>query len=446
LLQKQSQHQVAEIGKNAGATIRFPETSSQLDAVAITAAPARIKEVAIGLLNLVPMTFTVGPTDDPKFAEIIESSDFHYSVTDQFKVIHRTELTVKETPADKTTNSPKTVAVQFQYMRPNFNKFQDALKMFYHYIRSKGASIEEQVPSELPQLKTKPFDAEKSASYGQASTVQPYHTPAQIAAAAQGLHHPSYHSGNQHVNYHHGGAGGPNGMYPPMPAMHGHQNGFTGHHNGHHNNRGFQNVPQGNFAPGGRGGGMYGNRQMHNPHPQNQFGGGYPQSFQGNGGRGGIPSQVPNHVNHFSGYNGQYGQGGGMNPNGAPGFQRHPRQYISNPPNGPTGETHPPPPPGMSMNYPQQMYRNSNLGSPSPLDGMNSLGNDLPDTPGTTGGNGNYRSHHDAHTPGANSGPFSPSSQSYFPPQANHMSHNGFPPHGQGYPPSTHNSARFQHQ
>ena len=112
LLQKQCQTQLQDIGKNSGATIRFPEPTTPLEAVAITAAPTRIRDVAKALLNLVPLTFTlVG--DDPKLANIVESSDFHYAITDHLKVVYRVDVTTKE----GVDNQPWSIAFHcFEYI------------------------------------------------------------------------------------------------------------------------------------------------------------------------------------------------------------------------------------------------------------------------------------------------------------------------------------------
>jgi len=408
LLQKQCQSQLQDIGKNSGATIRFPEPNTPLEAVAITAAPTRIKDVAKALLNLVPLTFTmVG--DDPSLASIVESSDFHYAITDHLKVVYRIELTIKE-HVDNTAKSPKpwSITFQFQYLRPHFEKLKEAINDVCRYVSSKGATLEPATPPEPVDPETKPFDQERSNSYGQSSVTQPYHSPAQIAAAAQGNLHPSFHISNQHgVNFHHHNF-----------SQHGYLNGFHGHAQPHqHFGRGHQQIPGGSF--GGNRATTNGTRQGHNVHHAGFYQGGY-MSYQPGRGQG---------ANHFGHYNApQYIQSSGVNANmkGTNGYQRRFMTAVASP----AAETHQSPSLG-TMNY-QQTPRVGGIVGQSPLETLSSL--ELPDVSGTANPNSTgFRPHQEPHTPGTNGSPYSPSAQSYFPPQSTNVHHNGFPP-AQGYP------------
>ena len=412
-LQKQCQSQLQDIGKNSGATIRFPEPNTPLEAVAITAAPTRIKDVAKALLNLVPMSFNlVG--EDPKLATIVDSSDFQYAITDHLKVVYRIELTTKEnTDIMAKPARPWSITFHFQYYRPNYEKLKEAINELCRYVSSKGATLEPVTPPEPTDPETKPFDQEKSNSYGQGSVTQPYHSPAQIAAAAQGNLHPSFHLGNQHgANFHH---------YTLGP--HGHLNGLHGHGQSHHHfGRGFQQMPPASF-PGNRGV-MNGNR--HGLHHGGLYQPGFP-SYQPPlpGGRGGTAA---NTLNHFGHYNPQFVQPGGVNPsmNGTNGYQR---RLMHSPPTTST-DPHQSANAG-AMNY-QQIPRTGGMLLQSPLDSLSSI--ELPDVSGNGNGNGgSFRSHPESHTPGANGIPYSPPAQSYFPPQ----------PQSQGYP-GGHGGSRYQ--
>jgi hypothetical protein len=356
--------------------------------------------------------------DDPKLSSIIESSDFDYAIKDQIKVVYHIELTIKENVdnAAKPTR-PRSCTFQFQYYRTNYDMLRKAIGELCRYVATKGASLEAAMPTEPAEPETKPFDQEKSNSYGQNSVTQPYHSPAQIAAAAQGNLLPSYHLGNQHnMNYHQGSS---NGMYHQNHNQHSHQNGFHGHgHNQPHYGRGFQPMQSGNFGPNR--GAMNGNRHGHNTHHAPVYQG-YSsfQSHPANRGNGG------NHANPLPHYNNQYAPPGGMSVplNGSNGY---PRRFVHNP-STPTGDSLQSPGSGPTG---YQIPRTGPMATHSPLDNLSSL--ELPEISAPpTGSNGGYRTHQETHTPVGNGGPFNPPVQSYFPPQPNHV-HNGFAP-GQGY-------------
>lgn len=373
------------------------------------------------------MTFNlVG--DDPRLAGIVESSDFHYAITDQFKVVYRIELTIKENVDNASQSQSRSTVFQFQYMRPTFDKLKEAIQELCRYIKTRGASLEPQFPPEPVEPATKPFDQEKSNSYGQSSVTQPYHSPAQIAAAAQGNLHPSFHAGNQHnINYHQGGQNG--GFHPNSNVgQHSHLNGFPAHgHQQQHFGRGYPQVPGANF--GGNRGAMNGNRHAHGPHHGGPFQQpAYPPYQQHSGARGGNG----NHMNHFGHFNAPYAQGN-ANVNGANGYGR---RFMHTPPT-PTGEQSLPPPGPSPMNY-QQIPRTGGMVVQSPLDTLGSM--ELPEVGG--GGNGNgtlYRSHQEGHTPSPNGGPYSPPVPSYFSAQPSNQ-HNTYQ---QGYP-GGHNGPRYQ--
>src|SRR6202035_737398 len=204
----------------------------------------------------------------------------------------------------------------FQYLRPNYKKLHDAISELGTYVHSKGASIEIVAPPQPLDPETRPFDQDKSSSYGQGSVTQPYHSPAQIAAAAQGNLHPSYHMGNQHnAGFHQGASNGfhqgaSNGVYHQNHGGAQHQNGYHGHSQPQqHYGRGYQQMAPG-FVPNR--GGMNGHRHghnNHNNHHNSQFGIGYTTFQPHPANRGGNM----NHSNHHGHYNGQYNQGGGMN-------------------------------------------------------------------------------------------------------------------------------------
>jgi len=386
-----------------------------LEAVAITAAPTRIKDVAKALLNLVPMTFTLVGTD-PKLASLIESSDYHYSITDQLKIMYHTELK-SEVNVDNSVQPPKTtVSFHFQYLRPNIDKLKEAVGELCRYVTSKGANLERVDPPELEEPETKPFDQDKSNFYGQNSVTQPYHTPAQIAAAAQGTL-PMYQLGNH--NYH--------------------QNGGYHHHNNMGSMNGYHNYSAQSFGRGGypamqsgsfgmnravnavRGG----HHNVHSPPPsyQNGF-----QQFQ--------PQGRGSHANHGH-FNPQYGPVGGVNGhmNGSNGYHRG--RYVHTPPT-PSGDVQL----GGANNLNYQSHSRaggiaSGMVVQSPLDTLPSL--ELPDMTNQPNGN-DYRTSQEGHTPLG--GPFSPPTQSYFPSQPGQPHHNGFP-HGQGYPGGS-NPSRYQ--
>lgn len=409
-LQKHCQSQLQDIGKNSGATIRFPEPNSPLEAVAITAAPTRIKDVAKALLNLVPMVFTfIG--DDPKLVTVVESSDFQYAITDHLMVVYRITLTTKVTSDNTAKPSPQSVAFQFQYFRPYFEKLREAINEVCRYVNSKGVTLEPVTPPVPIDPETKPFDQEKSNAYGQSSVTQPYHSPAQIAAAAQGTLHSLFHFGTQQgTNFHHSNF-----------VPHGHPNGFQG--SPQHFGRGFSQLPPGTFA-GNRpipNGNRFGS--LHNAGP---YQGGYPayqpQLAAGRGGQG------ANTMNHFGHYNQPFVQSGGINANlnGTNGYQRR----FMHSPSTPTGDAHQSPNSGTAT-Y-QQVPRGGGTVKPSSLDTLGSI--ELPDVSGNGNANGGtFRPHTEGQTPGSNGGPYSPSSQSYFPSQPNSLHNNGFPP-SQGYP------------
>ncbi len=294
-----------------------------------------------------------------------------------------------------------------------------AISELCRYVSSKGGSLEPSIPSEPAEPETKPFDQEKSNCYGQNSVTQPYHSPAQIAAAAQGNLVPSY-SGNQHnINFHPGTL---NSMYHQnnhTTGQHVYQNGVHGHGHGQpHYGRGFQPMQAGNFGPNR--GAANGNRHGHNTHHAPLYQNGYPsfqahQSNRGNGVKHGSP------LTHYN----QYASSGGISVpiSGSNGYQR---RFALNPTT-PTGEALQSPGPGPT-NY--HIPRNGQMAAQSPLDNLNTI--ELPEIiappAGTSGG---YRSHQEGHTPIGTGGPFSPPSQSYFPAQGSH-GHNGYMS-GQGY-------------
>ena len=371
------------------------------------------------------MTFNI-VGDDPKLSGIVESSDFHYAIMDQFKVVYRIELIIKENLDNVSPSHPRSTAFQFQYMRPTFEKLKEAIKELCRYINIRGASLEPQFPPEPAEPELKPFDQEKSNSYGQSSVTQPYHSPAQIAAAAQGNLHPSFHMGNQHnMNF------VPNSGFHANPniGQHGHLNGFSIHgHQQQHFGRGFQQSTGATFS--GNRGTMNGNRYGHSPHHGGPFQQpAYPPFQPHPAGRGGNG----NHMNHFGHFNAQYAQGN-SNVNGANGYGR---RIMPTPPT-PTGEKTIPPPGAGSMNY-QPIPRTGGMVVPSPLDSLPAL--ELPDVGSSGNGNGAlYRSHQEGHTPPPNSGPYSPPVPSYFPPQPNNLHHNAYQ---HGYP-GGHNGPRYQ--
>lgn len=350
--------------------------------------------------------------DDPRLASLVESSDFHYAVTDQLKLSYSTTLTT-ELNVDNSIKPPKTtVTFHLEYLRPDFAKLKEAIGELCRYFAEKGAVLNPVLPPEPEEPQTKPFDQEKSNFYGQNSVTQPYHTPAQIAAAAQGTL-PMYQMGNQlnhnfHQNggHHHHNVGGVNGYhgYPGQPYGRG----------------GYPPMPSGSFGlnramNAGRGG-------HHNVHPP-------PPGYQNN-----FPSfQAPgrgNPTNHGP-FNSGYGQvGGGMNGHlGANGYHR---RYVHTPPT-PSGEPHLSPG-GTNLPFQPHPRPGGVVGGmviQSPLDTLSSL--ELPDIPNPPNNSGNFRSAQDGHTPVSNVAPFSPQTQSYFPPQPTHSHHNGFGP-GQGYP------------
>jgi hypothetical protein len=353
-------------------------------------------------------------------ASIVESSDFDYAIKDHIKVVYHIELSIKEN-VDSPAQIPnlRSFIFQFQYYRSSYDMLRKAISELCRYVIGKGASLEFDIPPEPAEPETKPFDQEKSSCYGQNSVTQPYHSPAQIAAAAQGNLVPSYPSNQHNVNFHQGTL---NGMYHQNShngGQHSHQNGFHGHGHGQsHYGRGFQPMQANNFAPNR--GAMNGHRNTQNTHHAPHYQSGYPsfQAHQSN--RGSAISHGSSHTL----YTNQYASPGGMSVpmNGSNGYQR---RFVHNPPT-PTGEALQSPGLGPT-NY--QIPRNGQMPAPSPLDNLNSL--DLPEIgppPGTSGG---YRSHQDGHTPMGNGGPFSPPPQSYFPAQGNHA-HNGYMP-GQGY-------------
>jgi hypothetical protein len=380
------------------------------------------------LLNLVPMTFTL-PGDDPKLVTIVASPDFNYQVIDHNKVLHQIDMTVVKDRAGTTVN-PHRTQFQFQYLRTHFDQLKKAVEVLCRYVAERGANLQAAIPPEPQEPETKPFDQEKSNFYGQGSVTQPYHTPAQIAAAAQGTLHASFH---QHsMNFHPNGS---SAMYHQGQHINQHgQNGFHGHHQQQQNfGRGYPQGLSNNFAPNR--GHMNGNRHgngHHGSHFQQGPQQGYPPPFLPQGGsRGGGPS----HINPHAQFNPPFAQGGGMNPpmNGGNGFQR--RGYVHTPPTPSEKQSAPSP-----INY-QQIPRNVGMIGQSPLDTMNTI--DVSELSGPANGNsGNYRHAQEGHTSHSNGAPFNSNtpSQSYFSPQ---QQHNGYP-HKQGYNGGGHAGSRFQ--
>lgn len=359
--------------------------------------------------------------DDPKLSSIVESSDFDYAIKDHIKVVYHIELSIKEN-VDSTakTPRPRSFTFQFQYYRTNYDMLRKAISELCRYVTSKGASLEPSIPSEPAEPETKPFDQEKSNCYGQNSVTQPYHSPAQIAAAAQGNLVPSYSSNQHNVNFHQGTL---NSMYHQNShntGQHIHQNGFHGHGHGQsHYGRGFQPMQAGNFVPNR--GATNGHRHGHNAHHTPLYQSGYPsfQAHQSNRGNG------VSHGSPLTHYNNQYPSSGGMSV-GISGSNGYQRRFAHNPPT-PTGEALQSPGSGPT-NY--HIPRNGQMAAQSPLDNLNTL--ELPEIIAPpTGTNGGYRSHQEGNTPVGNGAPFSPPSQSYFPAQGKHA-HNGYMP-GQGY-------------
>jgi hypothetical protein len=375
-------------------------------------------------VNLVPITYTlIG--EDPKLASLVESSDFHYSITDQLKVVYRVELTVKESVVDNV----RTIHFQFQYLRPNYEKLKEAVNEMCRYITAKGATLDPVMPLAPPEPETKPFDQEMSDLYGHGSVTQPYHSPAQVALAAQGSL-PPFHA-NQHYHQQ-------NGMYHSPQQMAGHVNGYQ--HQQHYVGRGgFLNqvAPSPPVGYGNRGGMMNGVGHRHLQHHGGgmfQQPGGY-QQFQGS--RGGGGSQMSRMSERFPP---QYGQpiGNGMN-NGY--GQRGPQaqqRFIHGPPT-PTADNVP------AGFPPMPRPQGGGMVSQSALDTLGSL--ELPDVPGAVGSGAPFRlSHAEGHS-APNGVPYnSPPAQSYFPPQqggggsgSSSSSHhnNAFypPPQGGRFPP-----------
>jgi hypothetical protein len=264
---------------------------------------------------------------------------------------------------------------------------------------------------------TKAFDQEKSNFYGQGSVTQPYHSPAQIAAAAQGTLHNTFHMGNQHNHNFH--SNGTNGIY------HGnHNNNFHGHAQHQQNfGRNYQQPQSNNFVQNRQA--INGNRHGHNGHhshyqTQGQQGG-Y-QFIQHGGGR----TTGQNTMNHRGQYNAPFAQGGGMSAsmNATNGYQR-PFAHTPPTPTEPQGPTN-----TLSLNY---NIPRAGVIAQSPLDTLGSSSLDLPDLSGSANGNdGGYRHTPDVHTSMPKGAPFNPSAQSYFPQQQNQTHHNGYPPN-QGY-------------
>ena len=347
------------------------------------------------------MTFILNG-EDPKLATIVETSDFQYAVTTQFKVLYHIDLTIKE----NVDNTLWSITFQFQYMRSNYENLEKAIHGLCRYVNSKGAALDPIIPPAPAEPETKPWEQEKSSSYGQGSVTQPYHSPAQIAAAAQGTLHPSFHVGNQHnVNYH---QGGPNGIYHQNPnVQHNHPNGYQGHPQQHQNyGRGYGGMPNPNF--GGNRGATNGNRHGGQHHP-GLYQPGYPSAYQ-TGGRGG------NH--HMGGDPRPYNAQQYINNTGAQnGYQQ---RRFHNPPTPTTGD---------SSSVGNGGYMPRTAVGQSPLDTLSSI--ELPDS-GNVNGNG-YRPHQDGRTLTPNGSPYSPTGQSYFPPQPSNVHHNGYP-HNQGYP------------
>jgi len=407
-LQKQCQTQVQDIGKNSGATIRFPEANTPLEAVAITAAPTRIKDVAKALLNLVPMTFTI-VSEDPKLVSLTESSDYHYSVSDQLKIVYHIELATEHN-TDDTVNPPKkSVVFKFQYIRPNLDKLKEAIGHLCSYVNTKGVTLERVNPPEPREPETKPFDQEKSNFYGQNSVTQPYHTPAQIAAAAQGtlpLYQLNNHGFHQNGGFQHHNSG----------AM----NGYHGHPGQSYGRGGYQSVPSSSFGLNrSMNMGRAGHHNLHSPSPGYQNG---IPPFQ-------IPGRgnLPNHGHFNPSYGPAMGSANGP-MNGNNGYPRG--RYVNTPPT-PSSDSH------LSgsgnLNY-QSHPRSGAIATgmvvQSPLDTLPSL--ELPEVGNPANVNsGDFRVSQDGHTP-ISSAAFSPPNQSYFPPQQSQPPPNNFPP-GPGY-------------
>ena len=335
-------------------------------------------------------------------------------------MVYHIELTVKDVVdnAAKATR-PQACTFQFQYYRTNYDMLKKAINELCRYVASKGASLEPSFPPEPAEPETKPFDQEKSNSYGQNSVTQPYHSPAQIAAAAQGNLSPSYHLGNQHsINYHQGAS---NGIYHQNHNINQnlHQNGFNVHgHSQPHYGRGFHPAQSGSFGPNRNT--MNGNRHGHNiPHTPNYQG--YP-SFQSHPSNRGNGMNQGNALPH---YNNQYAPPGGMSVplNSSNGYQR---RFIHNP-STPTSDALQSP---GSIPTSYQISRTGPMATHSPLDNLSSL--ELPEFPGpASGSSGGYRPHQEGHSPMSNGGPFHPPAQSYFPTQSSQV-YNGFTT-GHGY-------------
>jgi hypothetical protein len=202
VLQAQFHNQLQDVSRSQSATIRFPDASSSLEEVAITAAPGRIKNVAKALLDLVPLTFElVG--EDPRLAQLTDTSDFHYAVTDQLKLKYLTELKVTQN-FDNSEKPPRLVSstFRFQYFPPNLDRLKEAIPELCQYISLKGAVLEQVDPPDVPEPTTKPYNQTNNNQYDHGIVAQPYHTQAQINAAAQGYQINSRnHNRQSHNNY-----------------------------------------------------------------------------------------------------------------------------------------------------------------------------------------------------------------------------------------------------
>jgi hypothetical protein len=364
------------------------------------------------------MTFTI-IGDDPKLATILDSSDYHYSITDKLKVLQQITLATKETIDNSVKPSKSLVSFQFQYLRPNTDKLRDAIGELCQYIASKGATLERIDPPEPAEPETRPFDQEKSNFYGQNSVTQPYHTPAQIAAAAQGtlpVYQLNNHGFHQNGGFHHHNIGSMNGYHNYAGQSYG--------------RGGYSHLSSGSFGHNramnaGRGG-------HHNPHsPPPGYQNGF-SPFQAPG-RGGVS----NH-GHFNPSYGSVGGAGNGHINSNNGFPR--ARFAPTPPT-PSAEPHVPGTTNMSYPpHPRSGGIATGMVVQSPLDTLSSL--DLPEINNSSAnGNGaDFRAAQDAHTPLSNPGPFSPPPQSYFPPQQGPSHHNNY---SHGYSAGS-NAPRFQ--
>jgi hypothetical protein len=370
--------------KNYSATIRFPDASSHLEAVVITAAPNRTRDVAKALLNLVPMSFSI-VGKDPELKRIVESSDYNYNLVDRIKVTHKMELKSIQNQADTSVNppSPPSVTFEFNYTQGQFFTLKSAVDELCAFLHANGVTLQVEMPPSPQEPVLQKFDKENSGFYAQTTVNQPYHTAAQVAAAAQG-NYGMYAGNNHHQNIHN--------------SQHGYVNGHHGANHGQHYGRNFQHGHAGNY--GARGGGPNGRYTHPGHHPAYQQQGGY-QSYHGN-----RPAGYP--------FQPQHGANGSSNTNG--GVSYNSRRHTQFPPTN-------------SMDPVQSAYSpipQTGMPNAVPLDTFASGAMPLPDVPSRVNGNisSGYRPNAETHTPSPSTLYGSPI-PGFHPPFPSNMSPNG---------------------